>query len=80
MVCILNAETIKNPFSEKRKLVARIIEDNNATVEYIENAFIDAERKTKVEIALIHIKKEKSRMDNIFENLEAEFVNMYTQL
>jgi DNA primase len=40
----------------------------------------DAERKTKVEIALIHIKKEKSRMDNIFENLEKEFVNIYTQL
>ena len=28
IVCLLNAETIKNPFSEKRKLVQKIISDN----------------------------------------------------
>jgi len=80
MVCILNAETIKNPYSKTRKMIIDILAENNAEVEYIENAFVDAERKTKVEIALIHIKKEKSRMDSIFENLEAEYINMYTQL
>jgi len=37
MVCILNAETIKNPYSEKRKLIQKILEDNKATVEYIQN-------------------------------------------
>ena len=57
IVCLLNAETIKNPYSEKRKLINRIIEDNNGTVEYIQNAFTTAERKTGVEVALIKINK-----------------------
>jgi tRNA1(Val) A37 N6-methylase TrmN6 len=33
IVCLLNAETINNPFSEKRKLIKKIIEDNGGTVE-----------------------------------------------
>lgn len=57
IVCLLNAETIKNPYSEKRKLIERIIQDNNGKVEYIQNAFIDAERKTNVEVALIRISR-----------------------
>jgi tRNA1(Val) A37 N6-methylase TrmN6 len=28
IVCLLNSETINNPYSEKRKLVKKIIDDN----------------------------------------------------
>lgn len=80
MVCILNAETIRNDFSESRKLINKIIKDNNASVEYIQNAFVNAERKTGVEIALIHIKKEKKRLNSIFEWFEKDFLNQYSEL
>lgn len=80
MVCILNAETIKNPYSETRKLILKIIEDNKWTIEYLQDEFIEAERKTKVEIALIHIKKEYSKMDWIFDWFDTEYINMYTDL
>ena len=56
VIALLNAETLKNPHSAERKLLNEIIE-SNGTVEFIENAFIDAERKTGVEVALIHLKK-----------------------
>jgi hypothetical protein len=40
----------------------KIIEDNNGEVEYLQDEFLEAERKTKVEVALIKIKKE-SKVD-----------------
>ena len=58
IVCILNAETIKNPFSNERKqLLKELNEQEKWDYEIIENAFSDAERPTNVEIALIHVKK-----------------------
>lgn len=55
IVCILNAETIKNPYSVTRKDLIQKLEDHNAKIEYIQDSFIDAERKTNVEITLINI-------------------------
>jgi type I restriction-modification system DNA methylase subunit len=52
IVCILNAETLKNPFSNTRKDLVRKLKEHNAEIEYIENAFVDADRKTGVEIDL----------------------------
>lgn len=69
IVCLLNAETIKNPYSEKRKLIERIISDNGGKVEYIQNAFTDAERKTNVEVALIRISKVTVQKEFEFEGM-----------
>lgn len=55
LVCIINAETLKNAYTNVRKDINRRLEDNNATIEYISDGFIDAERKTGVEIALIKV-------------------------
>lgn len=55
VICLLNAETLNNPFSNTRKDLKRKLEEYDAQVEYIENAFYDAERKTNVEIVLIKI-------------------------
>lgn len=57
IICLLNAETILNPYSNKRKLLKKQLDDLNADIEYIEGAFIgsDAERKTEVKVALINI-------------------------
>ncbi len=57
IICILNAETIRNPFTKKRILLKQIIQDNQGTVEFYQEEFTSAERKTNVEIAVIKIKK-----------------------
>jgi len=57
VVCLLNAETIHNPFSEERRLLARVIEDASGTVDFLGDAFRDAERATNVEIALVRLHK-----------------------
>lgn len=78
IICLLNAETIRNAFSEKRKLIRKIISDNNGTVEFIGAAFKEADRKTMVDCCIIKINK-KAATDKLnfnFENTtkEKEFV------
>lgn len=56
IVCLLNAETLKNPCTNDRQYLQRKLTEYNAKVEFIQDAFMDAERKTAVEIALIKVK------------------------
>lgn len=72
IICLLNAETIRNPYSNKRKLLVNTLEKYNAEIEYVQDAFKNAERKTGVEVAIIRVEipapfKEKSQ---IWEELE----------
>lgn len=70
IVCLLNAETLKNPFTNDRKLLQRKLTEYNAKVEFIQDAFIDAERKTSVEVAIIKVKlPEIERNSFILEEL-----------
>lgn len=55
IICLLNAETIRNPYSNMRKLLSNKLNEHHAKVEFIQNAFSSAERKTDVEIALIRV-------------------------
>ena len=57
-MCILNAETIKNPFNKTRKMLAAQLEKYHATVRFYSNAFSDpdSERKTDADIAVVGIK------------------------
>ena len=55
IVCLLNAETVRNPYTQLRKELADLLEKYEASIEYIDEAFEKAERKTDVEIALIYI-------------------------
>jgi len=55
IVCILNAETIKNPYTNTRMDLLNRLDEYGAEIEYIEKAFAGAERKTDVEIALVYI-------------------------
>jgi len=59
IVAILNAETIKNPFSLERQHLARLVE-MHGEVEFIEEAFIGDEvhRETAVEVALVYLRKQ----------------------
>lgn len=55
VVCLLNAETLKNPCTNDRLDLQRKLTEYNAKIEYIQDAFLDAERKTAVEIALVKV-------------------------
>lgn len=55
IVCLLNAETLRNPYTESRKQLVQLLKKYNAKVEFLKNAFKQAERKTAVEVALIRL-------------------------
>lgn len=54
--CILNAETVRNACTGKRRLLLDIIM-KHGTIEFRQNAFKNAERRTGVEIAIIKLVK-----------------------
>lgn len=71
VVCLLNAETLKNQCSNDRIILVRLLKEYNAEIEYIQDAFTDAERKTNVEIALIKVQlPEVKRQSFIFDGLK----------
>ena len=73
IVCILNAETIKNPYSNTRNELKNLLEYYNAKVEFLEEEFTNAERTTNVEIALIYISIERNFKDSlIIDSLKNE--------
>ncbi len=72
IVCLLNAETIKNPYSNRRRLLVSKLEELNAEIEYIEDAFLDAERKTPVEVALIYINVDREVETHLYEGMKKD--------
>ena len=75
IVCLLNAETLQNPYSNTRKLLVRKLKELNADIEYIEDAFLDAERKTAVSIALVYIRIENQVEDDLFAGVNDKASN-----
>lgn len=55
LVCLVNAETIRNPYTSARSSLVHWLGKLGADIEYIENAFVDADRPTDVEVALITV-------------------------
>ena len=74
IICLLNAETLKNPYTATRKTLLKQLNKYNAQIEYIDNAFTSAERKTGVEVALIKVAieqvQEESDIYNHFKKAE----------
>lgn len=72
IVYIINAETIRNPYTNTRKLLQKKLSELNAEIEFIESAFMlpGTERKTPVEIALISIVIDRKVEVDLFEELE----------
>lgn len=58
VACLLNAETVRNQNSEKRKLLGRLIEQYGSC-EFIGSVFSDAERTTNVECVIVWLHKPK---------------------
>lgn len=57
LACILNAETVRNPCDKKRQLLTQTIERMGGNIEYVKDAFANAERRTNVEVAIVRLTK-----------------------
>lgn len=62
--CILNAETIRNPYSNVRKDLLAQLQKYGADIEFVDNAFMSAERKTDVSVALIRVTVPEAEKDS----------------
>lgn len=63
--CLLNAETIRNPYSNERKALVRKLEELGAEIDFLPGQFSQAERPTDVEVALIRVTVPDSLPDSI---------------
>lgn len=53
--CILNAETLRNPYTNRRKVLAQKLNELGAEITFKAGAFKDAERSTDVDIAMVKL-------------------------
>lgn len=60
MVCLVNAETIRNPYTHIRRAVVNKLEGHGAEIEFLAGEFASAERRTDVGVALIRVKVERA--------------------
>ena len=56
IVCLLNSETVRNPYTSDRKRLATIIEEHGET-EDLGDCFSTSIRKTDVEVVMVYLKK-----------------------
>lgn len=80
--CILNAETIRNPFSKERQHLCTLLNEYEARIEYVQNAFLSAQRKTGVEVALVSvdIPRKESKFSHILEALDKDVLQRKSEM
>ncbi len=74
IVCLLNAETLRNPYTQTRRDLLTLLNKYGAEVKYIDDAFKTAERRANVDVAIVKVNiPEEQETSDIFERLkEAE--------
>lgn len=71
VIALVNAETIKNPYTNLRKEIVDVIDAAQGTIEYLPYVFSEAERQTNVEVALVKVKFPKQeRISSIMDKLQ----------
>lgn len=58
---LLNAETIRNPYSRSRQLLIEMLSERNTEYQWLKNCFSDAERQTDVEVVLVKVKAREKK-------------------
>ena len=67
IVAITSASMLENTYSKERKLLKDKLDSLNASIEFIDDAFIDSERSTSVRVALIYIDIPMKKQESMFE-------------
>lgn len=55
VICLLNSETLRDPYTPNRQLLAKRLKELNADVSFVEDAFSSAERSARVDVAIIRV-------------------------
>lgn len=81
VICVLNAETIRNPYTNLRKELLKQLAEFNATYEYVKNGFSTAERPSDVEVVIVCLTvpspfKNKSRIWESLNDAEEPELNI----
>ncbi len=81
IVCLLNAETLRNPYNERRRLLLQKLREYDAEIEYLEDAFsTDAERKASVDVAIVKARIPYERKESeLFDRMKKAAEEEYTQ-
>ena len=78
IICILNAETLRNTYTRDRQELVQKLEQYGAEIKYYENAFSVAENLTNVEVAVVKlIVPAPERKTTIFETLREKEYEEY---
>ena len=78
IICILNAETIRNAYTSERKDLAQRLEQYGAEIKYYEKAFIVSENPTYVEVAVVNmVVPSPTRKTTIFDTLREKEYEEY---
>lgn len=71
IVCLPNAETIRKPYTNRRKVLAQQLAEYAAHIEFVPDAFRRAEQKSDVHVAIIYLNiPAPRRASNILEGLK----------
>lgn len=70
--CVLNAETIKNPYSQDRKRLLHLIEENQGEVAEVGQVFIDAERSTPVDAVIVTLQDKTYEEPDFLKGFDPE--------
>lgn len=76
VICILNAETIRNPYTKERKQLLIDLEKIGAQIDFLQDEFLAAERSATVEIAVVkaYIPEEKEESYFFSEMRKKEYL------
>lgn len=69
IVALINAETIKNPYTRERQDLCDRLTKCGASIEFMQEEFVDAERTTKVEVAMVYIDQRRAAENTAFEDM-----------
>ena len=71
IVCLLNAETIRNPYTNRRRVLLNTLTECGATIRFVSGAFEHAQRKTGVEVAIVYCRLPAAQRPSfIFDGLK----------
>ena len=82
IACILNAETIRNPYTNERKMLKSLLAKYAARIEFVKDGFKNAQRRTGVEVALVYIDIPRKANDysSFFEGAKKAVEKDYSEL
>ena len=66
VICLLNAETLRNPYTDMRQDLVRMLQELNAEITFVDDAFRDAERSASVDAAIVRVHIQEAEHESEF--------------